>query len=133
MQKIKPIISGSFAKILIYFPYLLQACHEDIKDPNLIRKCKCKNFVSGKDLLGLIKCLWERSLKFCSRFACTFSHQEPANGNRHCRKTRGKRSHPEWPEEISHPPEGCHPCRASCQRAPSPLRSLLSQAWPTEN
>lgn len=27
--------------------FLLQACHEDIKDPNLIRKCKCKNFVSG--------------------------------------------------------------------------------------
>ena len=32
---------------------LLQACHEDIKDPNLIRKCKCKNFVSG-DVHSLI-------------------------------------------------------------------------------
>ena len=27
---------------------MLQACHEDITDPNLIRKCKCKNFVTGK-------------------------------------------------------------------------------------
>ena len=24
-----------------------QACHEEIKDINLIRKCKCKNFVTG--------------------------------------------------------------------------------------
>ena len=32
-----------------------QACHEDIKDPNLIRKCKCKNFVSGLLAHSVIK------------------------------------------------------------------------------
>merc|ERR1712203_635854 len=32
-----------------------KACHEDIKDPNLIRKCKCKNFVSGLLAHSVIK------------------------------------------------------------------------------
>ena len=26
---------------------MLQACHDEISDINLIRKCKCKNFVTG--------------------------------------------------------------------------------------
>jgi len=32
-----------------------KACHEDIKDPNMIRKCKCKNFVTGLLAHSVIK------------------------------------------------------------------------------
>jgi hypothetical protein len=37
-------VTTTFTKLVDYSP---QACHEDVKDENLIRKCKCKNFVSG--------------------------------------------------------------------------------------
>ena len=48
-------VSFYFLSIDIFSIFQLQACHEDIKDPNLIRKCKCKNFVSGLLAHSVIK------------------------------------------------------------------------------
>ena len=51
----KVSFSGIFQHFNISKYFQLQACHEDIKDPNLIRKCKCKNFVSGLLAHSVIK------------------------------------------------------------------------------
>ena len=35
--------------------WMLQACHDEIKDITMIRKCKCKNFVTGLLVHSVLK------------------------------------------------------------------------------
>merc|ERR1719369_2724438 len=75
-----------------------KACHDDIKDCNLIRKCKCKNFVSGLLAHSVIK---------STQMAASLTGKTMANGS--LSNGKAKSPTPTATNPVNVPPPPCAP------------------------